>query len=232
MMKTQKLAIDGIPAIIWGEDVASVYIYVHGKMSHKEEAADFAVRAQQSGCQVLSFDLPEHGEREGDGTPCDVWHGIRDLEKIYANVQPRWDTVNLYGSSLGAYFGLMAYQNITIGRCLFVSPILDMQALIKNMMKWFKVTPETLEEKGVIPTPMGENLDWAYYSYVKAHPIATWRAPTFILWASEDNLTQRAVVEQFSERFHCDLTIMEGGEHWFHTQEQLAFLNAWLMKNV
>ena len=40
-MKKQTLKIESIPAIIWGEKSDSVYIYVHGKMSSKEEAQGF-----------------------------------------------------------------------------------------------------------------------------------------------------------------------------------------------
>ena len=37
-MKTQKLEISGIPALLYGEESRKVYLYVHGKMGCKEEA--------------------------------------------------------------------------------------------------------------------------------------------------------------------------------------------------
>jgi len=27
------------------------------------------------------------------------------------------------------------------------------------------------------------------------------------------------------------LTVMKGGEHWFHTKEQMAFLDAWIKRS-
>ena len=64
-MKTQKLEISGIPALLYGEESRKVYLYVHGKMGCKEEALPFAELACPAGYQVLAVDLPEHGERRG-----------------------------------------------------------------------------------------------------------------------------------------------------------------------
>ena len=41
-MKTQKLEISGIPALLYGKESRKVYLYVHGKMGCKEEALPFA----------------------------------------------------------------------------------------------------------------------------------------------------------------------------------------------
>ena len=40
-------------------------------------------------------------------------------------------------------------------------------------------------------------------------------------------MTARDTADAFVRRFHCGLTTMEDGEHWFHTPKQLAFLAAW-----
>ena len=134
----------------------------------------------------------------------------------------------MYGSSLGAYFSLLAYKDLPLRKCLFLSPILDMERLIQNMMKWSSVSEQVLKERREIPTPMGEILYWDYYCYVRENPISKWNVPTSILYGSEDNLTEHVVVKNFSERFECDLTILEGCEHWFHTEQQLIFLDMWL----
>lgn len=64
-MEKETLYIDGIPAILWGTASEKIYIHVHGKMSKKEYAEQFAIIADNKGYQTLSFDLPEHGERTG-----------------------------------------------------------------------------------------------------------------------------------------------------------------------
>ena len=35
-------------------------------------------------------------------------------------------------------------------------------------------------------------------------------------------------VSAFAKRYHADLTVMPGGEHWFHTGEQMQFLDHWI----
>lgn len=39
------------------------------------------------------------------------------------------------------------------------------------------------------------------------------------------------VVENFSKRFHCTMTVMTHGEHWFHTEQQMNFLGLWISNN-
>lgn len=64
-MDAERCDIAGIPAVVWGDKSDRAYVYVHGKMSRKEYARDFARIARQKGFQTVSFDLPEHGERAG-----------------------------------------------------------------------------------------------------------------------------------------------------------------------
>ncbi|NLN82716.1 MAG: GNAT family N-acetyltransferase [Clostridiales bacterium] len=76
-------------------------------------------------------------------------------------------------------------------------------------------------------TDFGETLSWRYLQYTREHPVTDWNTSTAILYASKDNLTDRVTVDEFARRFGCGLTIMEDGEHWFHTQEQLVVLRNW-----
>ncbi len=231
-MKKKSILIENIPSIIWGDKSDGVYIFVHGKMSNKCEAESFAEIAVARGYQVLSFDLPEHGGRKDEDYSCTVWNGVADLDVIGKYVRGRWKDISLCACSLGAYFSLLAYKDIIMRRSLFVSPILDMERLIQNMMKLSDVSEKLLEEKREIPTAFGETLNWDYYCYAKEHPVDKWDTPTAILYGSEDNLTGREVIDDFSERFGCELTVAEDGEHWFHTDEQLAVLNNWFEKQM
>ncbi len=56
-MKELKIAIGGIPVIVWGEPSEKVYIYVHGKMSCKEYARNFA---QRYSCDLTISQDSEH----------------------------------------------------------------------------------------------------------------------------------------------------------------------------
>lgn len=72
-MEVQNIKINNIPVMIWGKNSDKLYIHVHGKMSCKEYAEDFAKIAETKGYQTLSFDLPEHGERKDMDYRCDIW---------------------------------------------------------------------------------------------------------------------------------------------------------------
>ena len=62
---------------------------------------------------------------------------------------------------------------------------------------------------------------------VREHPV-TWRVPTRILYGERDELTDMRTITEFAEKSGAALTVMPGGEHWFHTDEQLRFLDRWI----
>ncbi|MDR2084481.1 MAG: alpha/beta hydrolase [Bacteroidales bacterium] len=232
MNRQNKIKINNISAILYGFASDKLYLYVHGKHSGKEEAEHFAYIAEKSGYQVLSFDLPEHGERLNESYPCTVQNAVSDLNGIYSFVQDKYKSISLYACSLGAYFSLSAYQNIILDKCLFLSPILDMEQLIRNMMKWANVSEDELKDKREIATSFGETLSWDYYQYVRNHPVKKWNSKTFILYGENDNLTDKSILDSFAITHNCEVDIMENGEHYFHTKEQLDYLRNWLEKVI
>ena len=78
---------------------------------------------------------------------------------MLAYLQQHWQVVRLRANSIGAYFSMLAFAGATIEKALFVSPIVDMERLICDMMQWAKVTPEQLCEKGEITTEFGQTLN-------------------------------------------------------------------------
>lgn len=231
IVKETKMKIGNIPAVVWGDEAPAVYLYVHGKMASKESARPFAQIAAEKGVQTLSFDLPRHGERKDEETACDVWNGIQDLTAVADYARQNWQNINLFACSIGAFFSLHAYKNLPLGKCLFQSPIVDMEHLIGKMMAWFGVTQAELEEKSKIETPV-ETLDWEYYCYVKDNPVAVWTAPTKILYASEDNLQDRNVMESFAQKHGCELTVAEGSEHSFMQGDGPQIVEQWLRNSI
>lgn len=233
-MKTTTLIIDGIPAVLWGESSPRVFIAVHGNMSHKSDTVIrlLAQKAEEKGYQTLSFDLPEHGDRKGDGVPCKVQNGIADLSIVMDYAQKCWNHVSLYGCSMGAYLGLLSCESEPLGQSLFLSPVVDMNLLTDQMMAACSVTPALLKERKEIKTPMGPTLYWDDYCFIKSHPIRRWTAPTVILWGERDDLCDKETITFFSEHFDCRLTAVPDGEHFFHTPEQLAAYENWLDREI
>ena len=231
-MQSIRIEIGRIPALVWGEPSDRAYLFVHGKSGSKADAETFAEIACRRGWQTLSVDLPQHGERQGGKTGFDPWHAVPELRSVLADMRGRWSRVALCAYSIGAWFSLLAFQREPLDRSLFVSPVLDMERLILDMMQWAGVSEERLMREKTVDTDFGETLSWEYLTFVRAHPIEAWNLPTAILYAGKDGLTSRATVDAFCQSFRCALTVMDGGEHWFHTPEQLGFLQKWMEENV
>lgn len=230
-MKVNKILINGIPALVWGEKSDKACLCVHGKMSSKESAQSLAEIAQQKGFQTVSFDLPQHGERKNEEKRCDIWNGVHDLNVVGDYVFENWKDVSLYACSLGAYFSLNAYNNRPIRNCLFQSPVLDMEYLINQMMTWFGVSEERLSREKEIETPV-DLMTWDYYLYVKSHPVMSWNFPTSILYGGKDNLQSIEVVKNFVEKFGCSLTVSENSEHPFMQEKDFEIVNKWIWDNL
>lgn len=231
-MTIQKITIGDIPTILWGDTSNHLFFYVHGQGGNKEEASLLAEIVCRKGWQVLSFDLPEHGERTDEINTFDPWHTTPELRAIMGYAKEHWEQISLYASSIGAWFSMLCFGNEQFEKCLFVSPVLDMKQLISKMMIWADVTEEQLKSELIIPTSFGQTLSWEYWRYVIEHPILKWDTPTKILYGENDNLIDRNSIEQFSRKFHCRLSLVENGEHWFHTEKQLFILKNWIVNNT
>ena len=190
-------------------------VYIHGKGGSAVEAKHY--RPLFPSRTVVGFDY--HAE-----TP---WDAKAEFAAFFASLQTQPRSVILIANSIGAYFSMCAGIERWIDKAYFISPVVDMEALIADMMLWANVTEDDLRERGVIRTDFGEDLSWNYLFYVRAHPI-TWNVPTDIVYGSADSLVKRADVTNFAETHHARLTVMDGGEHWFHTPEQMRFLDAWI----
>ena len=118
-----------------------------------------------------------------------------------------------------------------ISEAMFISPIVDMEKLIKDMMTWADIGEEELQERGTITTGFGETLSCEYLLYVKNNPIE-WHIPTSILYGGKDNLTSLLTISEFTKEIGAKLTVMEEGEHWFHTVEQMGFLDNWILDSI
>lgn len=233
-MKKEFLTINKIPAVLWGEEAVKVIIAVHGNMSHKTDLPIevLAEVALKNGYQVLSFDLPEHGDRKSEEPPCKVQPCVKDLDIIMQYAKDKWNYMSLFANSMGAYFSLLSFGNENLERAWFLSPVVDMQRIIENMMTWFQVSEEQLKLAQEISTPIGQKLYWDYYCYVKERPISKWKIPTDILYGSNDDMCEIDTIQGFTKKFSCNLEIVPEAEHYFHTPDQMQILKDWLEKKM
>lgn len=194
-------------------------VYVHGKDGSAEEAERY--RPLFTRGDVLGFDYCAQ-------TP---WEAKNEFQSVFNALGKNYDRITLLANSIGAFFSMSALTESHIDKALFISPIVNMEKLICDMMTWAQVTEDELQRRGEIPTEFGETLSWEYLSYVRTNPIK-WAVPTAILYGDKDNLTSLSTVTAFAEETGATLTVMAGGEHWFHTDEQLAFLDEWFKRSI
>ena len=191
-------------------------IYVHGKGGNAEESEFY--RNLCNGYDVFGLDY-------GSDTP---WDAKTEFPPLFEEICKDYNDVTLIANSIGAFFSMNALADEKkISKALFISPIVNMEKLICNMMTWAGVTESELAALKEIPTNFGETLSWEYLCYVRNNPIK-WNVKTHILYGEKDNLTPQSVITGFAEKIGASLEIMPGGEHWFHTGEQMKFLDDWL----
>lgn len=190
-------------------------LYIHGKGGCAAECEHY--RPLFPGYEVVGLDYHTFSP----------WETGTEIHAAVTKLKEEFEGIILIANSIGAFFSMNAGIDTMIQKAYFISPIIDMEKLICNMMLWANVTEAELKSQGIIQTDFGENLSWDYLCYVRSHPVG-WTTPTQILYGDRDNLTSFETISDFAEKHSAMLTVMEGGEHWFHTEEQMHFLNEWI----
>lgn len=112
-----------------------VILYIHGKGGSYLEAEQY-----KKNC--LGFDII--GIDYNDYIP---WIVQNQIQSVYDKANERYDYVYLIANSIGAYLAMHTLQNCDIEKALFISPVLDMERLILDMMSWANVSEKELCEK-------------------------------------------------------------------------------------
>ena len=198
----------------------NVIVYVHGKGGNAEEA-NYYRKFFNDDFDIIGFDYKSENP----------WDAKSEFSDYFDSIIPEYNKTILIANSIGAYFSLISLADKKIEKAMLISPIVDMERLILDMMTWANVSEEELSIKKEIETPFGETLSWEYLSYVRKNPIQ-WNIPTEILYAEKDNMTSISTMNDFSKKINANIMVMSGGEHWFHTKEQMDFLDNWIKSNL
>ena len=198
----------------------NVIVYVHGKGGNAEEA-NYYRKFFNDDFDIIGFDYKSENP----------WDAKSEFSDYFDSIIPEYNKTILIANSIGAYFSLISLADKKIEKAMLISPIVDMERLILDMMTWTNISEEELSIKKEIETPFGETLSWEYLSYVRKNPIH-WNIPTGILYAEKDNMTSISTITDFFKKINANITVMPGGEHWFHTKEQMDFLDNWIKSNI
>lgn len=195
-------------------------IYIHGQGGKAEEANRYK-KFLGDEYDVIGFDYKSKFP----------WEAKEEFPKCFNSITHRYSDVFLIANSIGAYYSMLSLADSPIKKAMFISPIVDMEKLILNMLARSNVTEEELHKEKVIETSFGESLSWEYLSYVRNHPI-TWHIPTHILYAENDTMTSLETITDFANKTGASLTVMKNGEHWFHTEAQMILLDNWFKEFI
>ena len=195
--------------------VENAIIYIHGKYGTAEEAEYYKKFFNKA--DIIGFEYTSEYP----------WDFQKEFSNFIDNIYTKYKKISIIANSIGAYFTMLSLTNKNIEKAFFISPIVDMEKLITDMMFLENITEEELYKKKEIKSSFGETLSWDYLTFVRKNPIE-WNVPTYILYGEKDNWTSYEIILNFTNKLKANLTIMRDGEHWFHTKEQMEFLNNWI----
>ena len=193
-------------------------IYVHGKGGNINEANHY--KSLFIEYDVIGFDYKAQ-------TP---WEAKIEFTLFFDSIKEKYDEIILIANSIGAFLAMYVFFEKKISKAFFISPIVDMETLILDMMRDLNIKENELKNKKEITTSFGETISWDYLCYLRNNPMI-WKIPTYILYGEYDKSTSYNTIYKFKEKINASLTITKS-EHWFHTDEQMKSINNWIKKII
>ena len=115
----------------------NLIVYVHGKGGPAQEAEHYKMLFPHD--VVIGFDY--HAQ-----TP---WEAKEEFFPFFAEKRRLCEQLTLIANSIGAFFALSTLDEALVDKAFFISPIVDMEALICKMMQWSNVNEQALAEKRI-----------------------------------------------------------------------------------
>ena len=191
-------------------------VYIHGQGGNAKEADHY--KALFRGWDVVGLDYTAQ-------TP---WEAKEEFPALLEPICREHGAVQMVANSIGAYFAMDALSGWPIERAWFISPVVNMERLITDMMAWAGVTEEELREKRESPPPLARPFPGTISAIQESTPSGGTFHPHFVRGKRYFDFLFHYL--GFAEQIHADLTVMKDGEHWFHTPEQMQFLDDWVRR--
>ena len=133
-MELTELEAAGLNASLYGPPADRVWLYVHGKGGCKEEAADFAALACPRAGRYWRPTCRSTGHAAGTGCPWTPGTQRPSCGRCWAMPKGGGSIPPCGAPVWGAWFSLLAFAGERLEQALFVSPVVDMEGLIRDMM--------------------------------------------------------------------------------------------------
>ena len=114
----------------------NVMVYIHGKGGSVEEAK-YYIKFFNEDFDIIGFDYKSEKP----------WDAKIEFVNYFDSIIPRYNKTILIANSIGAYFSLISLADKKITKAMLISPIVDMERLILDMMLWANVSEEELSIK-------------------------------------------------------------------------------------
>ena len=116
-------------------------LYIHGKGGSAAESERY--RPLFPGCAVIGLDYQT----------CSPWETGTEIFAAVTKLKEQYESITLIANSIGAYFSMHAGIDSMIRKAYFISPIVDMERLILDMMHSANVTEERLQGRRASSQP-------------------------------------------------------------------------------
>lgn len=198
-----------------------VVIYIHGSKGNYKEANLYDYITD---CDVKGLDYE-------DGNPWEVGPVIK--EKFAELIRPYKEVV-VIANSIGAFYAYEYLADYNIKQAFFISPIASMFKIILDYFFTGKVNEEELKEKKFVTLDDGTIISYDFYKKYSLNDYhARWDVPTEVLYGSNDELVYIENIMEYLEHHPLSkLTVRQGSNHWFHTEEEKEFIKEWILRNI
>ena len=114
-----------------------VILYIQGKGGSAAEAEHY--RQLYPSCDVIGLAYKGF-------TP---WDAGKEIHETLTGFKANYDRIILIANSIGAQFSMNADIERYVAHAYFISPIVDMEKLITDMMGWANVTEPDLQGRRI-----------------------------------------------------------------------------------
>ena len=110
-------------------------IYIHGKYGTAEEAEHYKKFFNEA--DIIGFKYTSEYP----------WDFQKEFSNFIDNIYTKYKKISIIANSIGAYFTMLSLTNKNIEKAFFISPIVDMEKLITDMMFLENITEKELYKK-------------------------------------------------------------------------------------